>query len=74
MAENFFYANLPKDNQHWKVYFFRANKCSGEMKIKEEEKILDIKFMADNSSKNKERQQPYQFYLERIRKLKKYGK
>jgi hypothetical protein len=44
------------------------------MKIKEEEKILDIKFMSDNSSKNKERQQPYQFYLERIKKLKKYGK
>jgi len=74
VAENFFYANLPKDNRHWKVYFFRANKCSGEMKIKEEEKILDIKFMSDNSSKNKERQQPYQFYLERIKKLKKYGK
>jgi hypothetical protein len=44
------------------------------MKIKEEEKILDIKFMADNSSENKERRQPYQFYLERIKKLKKYGK
>lgn len=72
--ENVFYANLPKGNQHWKGYFFWANKYSGKIKIKEVGKILDIKFMNYNSSETNEKQQPYQFYLEKIEKFKKYAK
>ena len=44
------------------------------MKIKEVGKILDIKFMDYNFLENNEKQQPYQFYLETINQLKKYGR
>nr|CAG8557813.1 10663_t:CDS:10 [Entrophospora candida] len=50
-----------------------ANKYSGKIKIKEVGKILDIKFMNYNSSETNEKQQPYQFYLEKIEKFKKYA-
>ena len=69
--KNVFYANLPKDKQHWKGHFYRGKKYSGEVKIKEVEKILNIKFMNYNSPENNEKQQPYRFYLEKI--LNSYG-
>jgi mutator protein MutT len=74
--EVIFYANLSPPNQHWKAHFYQAKKYSGEAKIREEEKekILDIEFLSYNSPKNDEKQQPYQFYLEKIKKLKKYAK
>ena len=72
--ENVFYANLPKDIQHWKGYFFQANKYSGEIQNKEVEKILDIKFMTANSEKTSGEDSAFQFYLEKIKKLKKYAK
>lgn len=70
---NVFYANLPKANQHWKGYFFRTNQHAGEIKIKEVGKIFDIKFVDCNSPTINEKQQPYQFYLEKIRNLEKYA-
>ena len=79
---NVFYANLPKGNQHWKGYFYETNKYSGEIKIKEIGKILDIKFVDCNSSEPEakeffdwmKKQQPHQFYWEKIKNLKKYAK
>ena len=67
--KNVFYANLPTDKQHWKGYFFQTNKYSGEIKIKEVGKIFDIKFVDYNFSENGEKQQPYQFYWEKISHL-----
>ncbi|CAJ0838457.1 12329_t:CDS:10 [Entrophospora sp. SA101] len=46
-----FYANLPPGNQHWQGYFFQAYKYSGEIRNKEVEKILDIKFLDYHSPK-----------------------
>jgi dTMP kinase len=71
--KNVFFANYPKEDKYWKGYFFQTKKHSGEIKIKEVEKILDIKFM-DYSFEINEKQQPYQFYLEKIKKLKNYAK
>jgi len=73
--ENVFYANLPKENQHWKGYFFQANEYSGEIKIKETGKILNINFVGANSQAVREGENSaFQFYLEKIKKLKKYAK
>ncbi|RHZ35657.1 dTMP kinase [endosymbiont GvMRE of Glomus versiforme] len=78
--KNIFYANLPKGNQHWKGYFYQVSKYSGEIKIKEVGKILEIKFANLNSSENEIReffdwtekvQQPCQFYWEKIKRHKK---
>ncbi|KLL04900.1 MAG: thymidylate kinase [Mycoplasmataceae bacterium RV_VA103A] len=72
--ENVFYANLPPGNQHWKVHFFRTQKYAGEIVIKETEKILGIRFVDSNSTSPKAKgHQPYQFYLEKIRKFEKYA-
>lgn len=66
---NVFYANLAKGNQLWKGYFYQADKYSGEIQIKELEKILAIKFFAPNSPEIKEKSHSYQFYLDKIRKI-----
>jgi dTMP kinase len=58
--EDIFFVNLPAGNQHWKGYFFRTNKYSGEIKNKEPEKILDIKFVDYYSPEAREARQAYQ--------------
>ena len=72
--ENVFYANLPVGSQHWKGYFFQARKYSGKIQNKEVEKILDIKFVDISSQEIRKDDSAYQFYLEKIKKLKKYAK
>jgi dTMP kinase len=72
--KNIFFANLPKEIQNWEGHFFRAKSYSGEIKIKEIGKILDINFISYNSFINGEKYQPYQFYWEKIRNLEKYAK
>lgn len=78
--DHVFYANLKKGNQHWKGWFFKANKYTGEIKIKEVGKIFEIKFVDCSSLENeikeasnylgiKGGQQPYQFYWEKIKKI-----
>lgn len=71
---NTFYANLPKGKQHWKGYYFQANQYSGELKIKEQEKIFAIKFVNYDYFENDKKQHPYQFYWEKIKNSKKYAK
>ncbi|CAG8704771.1 6340_t:CDS:2, partial [Cetraspora pellucida] len=61
--------NLTIENFH----FFRTQKYAGEITIKETEKILGIRFVDSNSTSPKAKgHQPYQFYLEKIRKFEKY--
>ncbi|MCE8163966.1 MAG: dTMP kinase [Candidatus Moeniiplasma glomeromycotorum] len=78
-----FFANLEKGNQYWKGYFFQGIKYTGETKIKEIGKILDIKFVNYNSPELEEfeffqwvenRSLPHQFYWEKIRKMKEFSK
>lgn len=69
--ENIFFANLEKGNQHWRGYFYRTNKYSGEIKIKETKKILDIKFVDYHSPEAREGRKAYQKFF---RDYQKYGK
>ena len=69
--ENIFFANLEKGNQHWRGYFYRTNKYSGEIKIKETKKILDIKFVDYHSPEAREGRRAYQKFF---RDYQKYGK
>jgi len=67
-GKNVFYANLEKGNQHWKGYFYQASQYSGEIRIKETEKILAIKFVDINYfSGVNDNQHSWKFYLEKIR-------
>jgi dTMP kinase len=61
--EKIFFANLPMGNQHWKGYFFRTNKYLGEIKNKEPEKILDIKFVDYHSPEAREARRAYQKFF-----------
>ena len=51
-VERTFFANLGKDNDVWEGHFFKSNEYSGEVKIKEIGKILDVKFVNINFFSN----------------------
>jgi dTMP kinase len=68
-VKNFFYANLEKGNQVWKVHFYQANKYTGEIHNKEPEKINEIKFFAPDFSELGSEQHAWNFYWEGIKKI-----
>ena len=61
--EKIFFANLAEGNQNWKGHFFRTNKYSGEIKNKEPEKILDIKFVDYHSPEARKARCAYQKFF-----------
>lgn len=65
--ENIFFPILEKGNQHWKGYFYRTNKYSGEIKNKEIGKILDIKFVDYHSPEAREGRSAYQKFFRKYK-------
>ncbi|KLL01705.1 MAG: thymidylate kinase [Mycoplasmataceae bacterium RC_NB112A] len=68
--KNIFFANIPNsEKQVWKAHFYQAKGYSDEIQNKEKEKILEIKFWDPNSPETSEKQHPYRFYLDIIKRM-----